>query len=97
MMSSKKPWIAGSRLFESSLKWLLWIVVASYRTIGTTHMGGACRFTPHCSEYALEAMRVHKPSTALKLIISRVWRCRPFGKYGYDPVPTCCSGDHNHG
>lgn len=50
-------------------------------------MHNACRFTPTCSNYAIEAFENFNFFTASKLTIKRILRCRPFGKIGYDPVP----------
>ena len=47
----------------------------------------ACRFTPTCSEYAMEAVRVHGVGRGLLLAARRLSRCRPFGGGGHDPVP----------
>lgn len=52
-----------------------------------TNMHNACRFTPTCSNYALEAYENYNFFKATKLTIKRLCRCRPFGKVGYDPVP----------
>ncbi len=46
-----------------------------------------CRFTPTCSEYALEAYKTHGFFVGTALSLWRVLRCNPFGKGGYDPVP----------
>ena len=46
-----------------------------------------CRFTPTCSEYALEAFKVHGALKGLYLSIKRILRCNPFSEGGYDPVP----------
>lgn len=47
-----------------------------------------CRFTPNCSNYAAEALEKHGIYEGLKLAIKRLFRCRPFGGWGYDPVPV---------
>ena len=41
----------------------------------------SCRFTPTCSQYALE------PVKGLWLTIRRLAKCHPWGGSGYDPVP----------
>lgn len=46
----------------------------------------ACRFTPTCSQYAIEALRKHGPVKGLYLAIRRILRCHPWGGSGYDPV-----------
>ena len=50
-------------------------------------MHNACRFTPTCSNYAIEAYEKYGFFYGSYLTIRRLFRCRPFGKFGYDPVP----------
>lgn len=47
----------------------------------------ACRFTPTCSNYAIQALRKHGPLKGSYLAARRLLSCRPGGRYGYDPVP----------
>lgn len=47
----------------------------------------SCRFTPTCSQYALEALRKYGPLKGGWLALRRILRCRPGGGSGYDPVP----------
>lgn len=75
------------RAFENIFRGLLLVLISAYRTIGTTHLGGSCRFEPSCSAYAVEAINTHHTHKALWLITKRVCKCRPGGPYGYDPVP----------
>lgn len=49
--------------------------------------GKACRFTPTCSEYTIEALEKHGSVGGIKLGIKRFLRCHPWGGSGYDPVP----------
>lgn len=47
----------------------------------------SCRFTPTCSQYAIEAIRKHGPFKGFALAVWRILRCNPWGGSGYDPVP----------
>lgn len=47
----------------------------------------SCRFTPTCSQYALEALRKHGLFKGGWLALRRILRCHPWGGSGYDPVP----------
>jgi len=47
----------------------------------------SCRFTPTCSQYALEALRKYGPFKGSWLALRRILRCHPWGGSGYDPVP----------
>lgn len=49
--------------------------------------GKACRFTPTCSEYTIEALKKHGTIRGLSLGMRRFLKCHPFGPSGYDPVP----------
>jgi putative membrane protein insertion efficiency factor len=47
----------------------------------------ACRFTPSCSTYALEALEAHGAVRGTMLATRRLCRCHPWGGQGWDPVP----------
>lgn len=47
----------------------------------------ACRYTPTCSQYGLEAMKKHGLLKGGILTLKRISRCHPRGGSGYDPVP----------
>lgn len=69
------------------VKNILILFLGVYRTIGTTFLGGQCRFEPSCSKYAHEALESLPTHKALYLILLRILKCRPGGPFGYDPVP----------
>ena len=45
-----------------------------------------CRFVPTCSEYTKQAIKHYGTLKGIKLGTKRILKCRPFGKYGYDPL-----------
>ena len=47
----------------------------------------SCRFTPTCSQYALEAVEKYGALKGGWLALRRILRCHPFHAGGYDPVP----------
>ena len=47
----------------------------------------ACRYTPTCSEYAIEAVERYGALRGSALAVRRVLSCNPFARGGYDPVP----------
>lgn len=47
----------------------------------------SCRYTPTCSQYAIEALRKHGPLRGGYLALRRILSCHPWGGHGYDPVP----------
>ncbi len=47
----------------------------------------ACRYTPTCSTYAIEAVKKHGPLKGFWLAVKRIASCHPWGGHGYDPVP----------
>ena len=49
---------------------------------------GGCRFTPSCSEYALEAVQIQGALAGTWLALKRICRCHPWGGCGHDPVPA---------
>lgn len=50
-------------------------------------IGAQCRFEPHCSAYAIEALRTHGALRGTWLTARRVLRCNPWHSGGHDPVP----------
>lgn len=61
-------------------------LIRLYQLLRSGHVS-PCRFTPTCSQYALEAVELHGTRRGLGLAARRLGRCRPGGPSGYDPVP----------
>lgn len=65
---------------------LIFMVRAYQATLGPL-LGGACRFHPSCSAYAVEAIERHGAARGGWLAARRLAKCHPLGASGYDPVP----------
>ncbi len=66
---------------------VLIICVRVYQRTLALALGGRCRFYPSCSEYAVDALRIHGPFRGLWLTLRRLARCHPLGGHGVDLVP----------
>lgn len=67
------------------------ILVRGYQLFISPMLGARCRFTPTCSQYAIEALNTHGALKGSWLTLRRLGRCHPLNPGGYDPVPPCCS------
>lgn len=68
------------------MKKILIMMIKGYQHIpGPWHR--MCRFTPTCSNYAIEALEIHGFWRGSLLSIKRILRCNPWCQSGYDPVP----------
>ncbi|MBR0198350.1 MAG: membrane protein insertion efficiency factor YidD [Kiritimatiellae bacterium] len=66
---------------------LLILMVKAYQAALSPLMGRCCRFEPSCSNYMIEAIKIHGSLKGVVLGLWRILRCHPFGAHGYDPVP----------
>ena len=62
-------------------------LVRAYRYSLSPWWGGHCRFTPTCSQYAIEAIERHGTLKGTWLALRRVSSCHPWHAGGFDPVP----------
>ena len=69
------------------LAWPLLLLVRIYSFVISPLLGVNCRYQPTCSEYAIEALRLHGAFRGTVLAARRIARCHPWGESGYDPVP----------
>ena len=67
---------------------LLIALIRGYQLTLSPYIGGACRFLPTCSAYAIEAIARHGAARGSWLALRRLSACHPFGRSGHDPVPT---------
>lgn len=71
------------------------VLVRFYQLVISPLTPAACRFSPTCSAYMIEALKTHGLFHGGYLGLKRILSCHPWGKSGYDPVPQkkC---DHKH-
>ena len=62
-------------------------LVKGYRLLLSPSLGSACRFTPTCSAYSLQALQQHGAAGGSYLTLARIGRCHPWCQGGLDPVP----------
>lgn len=65
---------------------MIWLI-GLYRKYISPLKPPCCRFSPTCSEYAIQAFKKRGFFAGLILTVWRILRCNPFCKGGYDPVP----------
>lgn len=76
------------------MSWLLIKLLRAYQIVVSPALhtllptSSGCRFTPTCSQYAMDALRAHGAWRGLWLAARRLARCHPWGGHGYDPVPA---------
>ena len=68
------------------MTWLMIKLIKLYQ-ITPLKSHSKCRFYPTCSHYFIEALKNYGFFKGSFLGIKRLLRCRPFGDFGYDPVP----------
>lgn len=66
---------------------LLIALVRAYRYLLSPWWGTQCRFSPTCSQYAIEALQRHGAWKGSALTLRRIGRCHPWHAGGFDPVP----------
>ena len=72
------------------MKAVLLAMIRFYQKNISPYRPACCRFTPTCSQYALEAIEKYGALKGGWLALMRILRCNPFyhGKHTYyDPVP----------
>lgn len=69
------------------MKKILMLFIKLYQKVISPLTPPSCRFYPTCSHYGLEAIEKHGALKGSWLAISRISKCHPFHKGGFDPVP----------
>jgi putative membrane protein insertion efficiency factor len=69
------------------LKILIIALVNVYKWTISPFFPSACRYTPTCSSYMIEAVQKHGAIKGAWLGLKRIGKCHPWGGHGHDPVP----------
>ena len=69
------------------MKQFMLFLIRLYRRCISPMLGPHCRYTPTCSQYAIEAIEKYGALKGGWLALRRILRCHPFHPGGYDPVP----------
>ncbi len=70
------------------MKYVLIFLVRLYQAGISPWFPPSCRYTPTCSQYAVEALQKYGFFKGSWLAIKRIGRCHPFSStHGHDPVP----------
>jgi len=69
------------------MKYPALFLIRFYQACLSPLMPLACRFQPSCSAYAFEAIEKWGVWKGGRLALGRLLRCRPWSRFGYDPVP----------
>jgi putative membrane protein insertion efficiency factor len=72
------------------------LLVKVYQWVISPLLPQSCRYTPTCSSYMIEALRVWGPIKGTYLGIKRIASCHPWGGSGYDPVPPREAKDNSN-
>ena len=71
----------------SAIRGFLLTAIRAYQVFFSQVMPAVCKFHPSCSRYAYEAVERYGARRGVWLALDRLWRCRPFARGGFDPVP----------
>jgi uncharacterized protein len=68
------------------LKLIALSLIRFYQYAISPYLMPACRFTPSCSQYAIDAVNKYGALKGSWMGFRRICRCHPWGGSGYDPV-----------
>ena len=63
------------------------IIIKLYQFVISPLTPPSCRYSPTCSQYALEALKKYGIIKGVSLTFKRIIKCHPWGGSGYDPIP----------
>jgi putative membrane protein insertion efficiency factor len=79
--------LIGYYILNNAAKLVALQLLQAYKWAISPMLPTACRYVPTCSDYALEAIDRFGVLRGGYLALTRLLRCHPFSRSGYDPVP----------
>jgi len=64
------------------------LMIRAYQIVISPYLPPSCRYTPTCSDYAIESFQRFGFFRGLVLSLRRIFSCHPWHCGGHDPVPT---------
>jgi len=86
-MRSERSYPKSAQVLKKVLIAPFVLLIKIYRYCISPYLPPACRYTPTCSQYCLEALRKYGLFRGGYLGAKRILSCHPWGGSGYDPVP----------
>jgi putative membrane protein insertion efficiency factor len=68
-------------------------IIRIYQLTLSAFFGRTCRHLPTCSDFADQAIATFGLWAGGWMALGRIWRCRPLGSHGYDPIPDTLPAD----
>lgn len=75
------------RMMANILRNICLAMVRIYQIAISPFFPQRCNFRPTCSEYTLEAIKIHGIIVGIYLGVKRILKCTPNREFTYDPVP----------
>jgi uncharacterized protein len=89
------PLIPLSTLHRSPMKSLALRSIRFYQRRISPGLPAACRYQPTCSQYALEAIERFGVARGSRMALTRLLRCTPLHRGGFDPIPDVPGAGHH--
>ena len=78
--------VDSTRTVRGAAAWICLVLIKGYRYCISPLFPPCCRYTPTCSQYAVDAVSRYGAVKGMWLALCRILRCHPFVRGGYDPV-----------
>ena len=73
-------------LIPNIFKYIFINIIKIYQRFISPFFPSSCKFSPTCSNYAVDAFKKYSLPKAFHLVLIRILKCHPWSKGGYDPV-----------